>query len=195
MALSASTGFRVYKHGAGEFASPVSLTYKIANSTTLKLGDLVRVNTGGFLVRAATGEAPAGVLQGVIDANGTPPWTSFWVNNAGVTITNDDTIVSSSSNQTRSDNYIQGQIGFDPAGITLYYNDADSSLAATNLFQFFDVASSNQVTVGSASDANGQVQLISVDPDNDADLSKGLFRINENQFSMGLDTATAKNAA
>jgi len=194
MALSASTGFRVYQHGSGEISAPIFITFKIGNTVTLKLGDLVRVNTGGFLVRAASGEVPAGVLQGVVDQNGVPPWTAFWVNNAGVTITNDDTVVTSATNQTRTDNYLQGQIGFDPAGMTLFYNDADANLAATNLFQMFDVANSNQVTVG-GSEANGQVQLISIDPDNDGDASKGLFRINENQFSAGVDSATAKVAA
>jgi len=194
MALSASTGFRVYQHGSGEISAPIFITFKIGNTVTLKLGDLVRVNTGGFLVRAASGEVPAGVLQGVVDQNGVPPWTAFWVNNAGVTITNDDTVVTSATNQTRTDNYLQGQIGFDPAGMTLFYNDADAALAATNLFQMFDVANSNQVTVG-GSEANGQVQLISIDPDNDGDASKGLFRINENQFSAGVDSATAKVAA
>ena len=193
MALSASTGFRLY--GGIDVANQVLLKFKIANSTTLKLGDLVRVNTGGFLVRAASTEVVGGVLVGVTDKDGTPPWTAFWINNAGITITNDDTVVSSSTNQTRTDNYIQGQIILDPPGTVLYYNDADAALAATNLLQFFDVASSNQVTVGGASDANGQVQLIGIDPDNDGDASKGLFRINENQFSGGVDSATAKNAA
>ncbi len=193
MALSASTGFRLY--GGIDVADQVTLKFRVANSTTLKLGDLVRVNTGGFLVRCATGEVPAGVLQGFVDNNGVSPHSAFYVNNAGVTITNDDTLVTSSTNQTRTDNYLHGQVSFDPAGTTLWYNDADADLATTNIFQFFDVATGNQVTVGSASDANGQVQLISVDPDNDGDASKGLFRINENQFSSGIDTATAKNAA
>jgi len=193
MALSASTGFRLY--GGIDVANQVLLKFRVANSTTLKIGDLVRVNTGGFLVRAASGEVPAGVLQGVIDKDGTPPWTAFWVNNAGITITNDDTVASSATNQTRTDNYIQGQIAFDPAGEALWYNDASAALAATNLFQFYDVASGNQVTEATRSDANGQVQLVSLDPDNDGNASKGLFRINESQFNAGLDTATAKNAA
>ena len=67
--------------------------------------------------------------------------------------------------------------------------------AQTNLYQMFDVANGNQVTQSGASDSNGQVQLMKIDPDEDADVSKGLFRIHENQFGMGIDTGTAKVAA
>ena len=193
MALSASTGFRLY--GGIDVANQVLIKIRIGNSQTLTHGELVRVNTSGFVVTCATGESPAGGLVGFVDANGVPPHTAFWINNAGITISNDDTIVTSSTNTTRTDNFIYAQIQYDPAGTALWYNDADADLAATNLFQFYDVASGNQVTEATRSDANGQVQLVSLDPDNDANLSKGLFRINESQFNAGLDTATAKNAA
>jgi hypothetical protein len=66
----------------------------------------------------------------------------------------------------------------------LFFNDADDTLATTNLLQFFDLASAdpNTISVSSASDTAGQFQLVQLDPDGDADASKGLFKIAESQF-------------
>ena len=50
MAYSASTGFRFRKALSGKDI-PSTLEFRVANSSTLKIGDAVRVNTGGFLVR------------------------------------------------------------------------------------------------------------------------------------------------
>jgi hypothetical protein len=193
MALTASTGFRLYK--GQDMDNQVLLNFRIANSSTVRIGDIVRINTGGFAVRALTGEIFAGVVQGIVDESGVPPFTAFYIDKSGSTITGDDTIATSSSNQTRA-NYQNVQIIFDPAGQFLYYNDADNDLASTNLLQTFNIASSNQVTFSGASDTTSkQVQLVSIDPDNDGDLSKGLFRITMSQFGLGPDEATTKNAA
>jgi len=37
--------------------------------------------------------------------------------------------------------------------------------------------------------------LVQIDPDGDADLSKGLFRIVEGQLAIGIDQGTAKVTA
>lgn len=203
MAQSAGTGFRFFKSLSGQAEAPTPIPIRIANSSTLRIGDLVRVNTSGFVVGAGTGGAVAGVLVGFVDEKGINPF-SLGYNRGGVTLTNDDTLATSSSNQTRAD-YIRAEVIVDPAGDILWLNDADSSLAQTNIFQYFDVDSNNrQVTVSSASDANGQLQLVMWDPEGSsniaaniqsADASKGAFRIAENQFGIGLDSATAKVAA
>jgi hypothetical protein len=171
---------------------------KVANSTTIRIGDLVRVNTGGFVVPAATGEVVAGVCTGFVDENGKNILGQGLTNTTGHTPTGDDTVATASNNQTRA-SFVQAQVVIDVSGQILWKNKADSALAQTNLFQFFDVASGRQVTVGSAGDANGQVQLIQLDPDAtggaSADTTMGLFRLNETQFNAGVDTATAKIAA
>ena len=191
MAYTASTGFRFRKTIYGK-DTPATLSFRLANSMTVKIGDLVRLNTGGFLVRCETTEVPLGVMVGIVNQSGLNPF-ALGVNSASATLTPDDQVTSSSTNQTAA-SYLQGEVVIDPAGECLWYNDSSSTLAQTNLLQFFDVANGNQVTVG-GDEANGQVQLIQIDPDGDGDASKGLFRINENQFSAGIDTATAKNAA
>lgn len=194
MAYTAATGFRFRKSLSG-LEHPSTMDVILAGSATVKIGDLVRVNTSGLLVRCETGEVPAGVLVGIVDKNGINVFSPRASGTTGATLTPDDQVATASTNATDATKYLKGQVVMDPAGDCLWYNDSDNTLAQTNLFQMFDVANGNQVTVGSAGEANGQVQLIEIDPDGDGDASKGLFRINENQFSAGIDSATAKNAA
>lgn len=203
MAYTASTGFRYWRSLSGAQHAPAPVPIRIANSTTLRVGDAVRVNTGGFVVTAAAGQAIAGVCVGFIDETGITPF-SLGYNRAGLTLTGDDTVATSSTNQTRAD-YLRAEVIIDPAGDMLWLNDADADLAQTNVFQFYDSdANGRQITGSTNLDTNGQWQLIMWDPqgtsnipDNPAtaDASKGAFRINENQYGMALDSATAKNAA
>lgn len=195
-----STGFYRYKNLSGTDAAS-TIDVRVANSVTLDLGDAVRVNTSGFLDTADAGETVAGILQGfkVITAgnvDGVNPF-SLGADVTGLTLTDDYRIAVSASNQTRTDAYLVGVVEIDPAGSILYYNDADEDLDATDDFAYFDVVSGSegQIDASTVSNANGQFQLVSRDPDNDGNASKGLFRINESQFTAGLDTATAKRAA
>lgn len=204
MAYTASTGFRFWRSLSGAQHAPQPIPIRIANSTTLRVGDAVRVNTSGFVVTAAAGTALAGIVVGFEDEKGINPFSLGYGSRGGYTLTGDDTVTTSSTNQTRT-NYLNAQIIVDIAGDLLWLNDADGDQAQTNLFQFFDSdANGRQITQSSASDANGQWQLMVWDPqgasnipDNPvaADASKGAYRINENQFLGGLDSATAKNAA
>lgn len=197
MAYTAATGFRYYGSISGMTTTPVPMLIRAGNSQTIRIGDLVRINTSGLVVACATGEVVGGVCTGLTDQNGVNVLGQGITNDTGATLTGDDTVTTASTNSSRA-NYVQVEVIMDVVGDILWLNDADSDLAQTNLFQFFDVASGRQVTVG-GSDANGQVQLIRLDPEATggatANASKGLFRINENQFSGGIDSATAKNAA
>mgnify|MGYP001572747944 FL=1 len=203
MAYTAATGFRYFKSLSGATAAPVPIPVRIANSTTLRVGDLVRVNTSGLVVTAGVGNPVAGVLAGFIDQSGVNPF-SLGYSGGGITKTGDDTLATSSTNTTRAD-YINAEVIVDVEGDLLWYNDADADQAQTNIFQYFDIDSvSRQVTQSTASDANGQLQLILWDPKGvsnvpgnvaAADASQGAYRIAENQFGIGIDSATAKNAA
>lgn len=204
MAYTASSGFRFYRTLSGA-DKPHPLPFRIANSTTLRVGDLVRVNNAGFLVASGDTGAVAGVLEGFVNKDGINPFSLGFSTASGATLTGDDTLATASDNQTATDDYIQGLVVVDPAGDVLWLNDADGDLAQTNVFQYFDSTSSGRtVSQSSASDANGQLQLILWDPQGTsnvpanpttADASKGAFRIAENQFGLGLDSATAKVAA
>lgn len=199
MAYSASTGFRYFRSLSGQGEMPTPLRIRVANSTTLRIGDAVRVNTSGFVVRAAAGNPIGGVCLGLVDNNGINVLGQGYGTGTGATLTSDDTLTTASTNQTKAV-AVFAEVAVDVSGDMLWLNDADSDLAQTNLFQFFDSdASGQQITVSSASDANGQWQLMELDPEASggatANASKGLFRIAENQFGLGIDTGTAKNAA
>ena len=195
---SGRKGFYYRKSLLGLTSEPVAMRVRLDNSATLTIGDAVRFNTSGLLELSINTEPVLGVLVGFTDnsgdakSGGINPLSSFYVNNTGATLTPDDTVVTASDNSTRT-NYLLGLVQVDPSGSALFYNDSDGTLAQTNLGQYFDVISTaDQISASSASDANGQWQLIDIDPDNDADASKGLFRINESQFSAALDSATSK---
>ena len=200
MAETANTGFKYYKSLSGNMAAPTSIPFRIANSTTLRLKDAVRVNTSGFVVTAGVGEAIAGIVVGLEDENGINPFSlGYDTTGPSVTLAGDDQIATSSSNQT-SAHYMNARVVIDPAGDILWLQKADAALTATRLFQYFDLDSNGrQVTVSTGGDANGQVQLIALDPEatggKTADTTMGAFRIAENQFGLSLDSATAKNAA
>ena len=204
MAYTAATGFRFWRSLSGETHAPQPIPIRIANSTTLRVGDAVRVNTAGLLVAAGVGAAIAGVLVGFEDESGINPFSLGYGSRGGLTLTGDDTLATSSTNSTRAD-YINGQVIVDVSGDMLWTNDADADQAQTNLFQFFDSDSvGRQVTQSTAGDANGQWQLMVWDPKGvsnipynpvAADASQGAYRIAENQFGIGIDTGTAKNAA
>lgn len=196
MAKTANKGF-FFREGLNGLEHVGHMEVILAGSATVTVGDLVRVNTSGLLVTCATGEVVGGVLTGIVTKDGTSAFSPRAESTAiaGATITGDDTITTASDNATNAAKNLKGVFIPDVSGQLLFFNDADNTLAQTNLFQHFDVANGDQVTFGSASEANGQVQLIAIDPDGDGDVSKGLFRIAENQFGIGIDSATAKTAA
>lgn len=199
MALSSGTqGFYYRGSLLGVEASPVNIDVIIDDSATLTVGDAVCIDQDGFLDVVAAGGSVLGILQGVVDRNGINVFeTGRATGTDGSTLTGDDTITVSSTNTSDATRNLKGRVALALPGNSKWYNDADGSLAQANLFQFFDTdATGDQIATGTASDANGQFQLIEIDPDGDADASKGIFIVNEAQVGPSpLDTATAKIAA
>lgn len=162
-------GFHYRKNLDGSAYSPTNLSVTAKASTTYQVGDLIRINTSGTASLVAATEGIAGVVTGVTDVNGlakTP--------DSGTT----DTWTTASSTTDK--------VFFIPALPNyLFYNDSSGTLAATNLFQYFDVSDENNVDQSSATDtATAQVRLIEIDPDHDGDASKGLFQIVESQLAQ-----------
>ena len=203
MAYTAGTGFRFWRSLSGAQHAPAPIPVRIANSTTLRVGDIVRINTSGLLVANGATNPAAGVLVGFQDQNGISPF-SLGYNKGGVTLTGDDTLATSATNTTRTD-FIMGQVIVDVSGDILWLNDSDANLAQTNLGQYCDLDSnSRQAAMSSPSDATGVLQLLVIDPKGTtiepnnpetADASVGAFRIARNQYGVLVDSATAKLAA
>ncbi len=194
MARTNSKYFEYRKNLNGLGSAPTPLKVKVANSTTIKLGQMARVNTSGFAVPAGVGNASIGVVTGLVDNNGVPVDSFGYTGQTGHSNSGDDTVVTASNNQTRT----LAVFAFITVGLEsiLYFNDASGDLAQTNLMQLFDVAStSDQIDQSTASDTNGTYQLIELDPDNDGDLSKGLFRVAEPQLLGYHGNASALNQA
>src|SRR3990167_285089 len=97
MAYSATTGFRFRKSLSGKDL-PTALDIRAASSATLKIGDAVRVNTSGLLVRSGAGGPFAGILVGLVNQDGINPF-SLGADAAGATLTEDDQVVTSSTNE------------------------------------------------------------------------------------------------
>lgn len=194
MARTNSKYFEYRKNLSANGAAPTPVKIKVANSTTIKIGQMARVNTAGFIVPNGAANPCLGRVAGLIDNNGVPVNSFQYGGATGHTNSGDDTVVTASDNQSRAVAvYAEIEVGLESV---LFYNDANGDFADTNLLQFFDlVSTSDQVDQASASDANGVMQLVQLDPDGDGDLSKGLFKVNESQLNGALDSATAKIVA
>lgn len=194
MARTNSKYFEYRKNLNGVGSTPTPLKVLVANSTTLKLGQMARVNTGGFAVPVGVGNAAIGAVSGLVDNNGIPVNSFGYTGQTGHTNSGDDTVVTASNNQTRA-LAVYAMITVALESI-LYFNDASSDLAQTNLMQLFDVVStSDQIDASSASDTSGTYQLVELNPDNDGDASKGLFRVAEPQLLGYHGNATSLNQA
>ena len=148
---------------------PTLLYFIINNSSTITLGDAIMIDSNGHAVVATTGEEVAGIAAQVVDANGIPVEPD-----SGTT----DTYTVDSDNETVK----KYQVGLIVSPFALFSNDSSGTLATTNLMQFFDLTDEDTINASSANDDKGQFQLVGLDPDNDADASKGLFRIAESML-------------
>jgi hypothetical protein len=145
------------------------------DSTEFQKGDLIRVDADGNAALVTAGNLVLGVVLAVVDRNGLPVDPD-----SGTT----DTWTTDSDNTTDATKYYEVQ--YIPAlGNYLFYNDADSSLTASMMFQYFDVNDENDVDGESGSDSTiSTVRLIERDPDGDGDASKGLFQIVESFWAQ-----------
>lgn len=162
------TGFELRKSLGGS-ETPQLLYFIVDNSDTITIGDAVMLNTDGHVVVATAGEEILGIVAQVVDANYLPIDPDSGTTN---------TYTVDSDNETVD----QVMVGVYVSTDLLFANDSSGTLATTNLMQFFDLTDENNIDQSSASDASGQFQLVGLDPDNDGDASKGLFRIAESML-------------
>lgn len=171
-------GFKFRKTLRGDGVVPAELQIIGANSIVFQVGDLIRINTGGFAALATAGDLILGVVTGVVDTNGgrIDPDSALLF----------DTFTMAADNQTVASKKVR----YIPAlADYLFYNDSDDTLSQTKLMQYFPINDENDVdgTTGNDTVLN-TVRLIEIDPDGDADASKGLFQIVESfwaQNAMG----------
>jgi hypothetical protein len=164
------SGFSYRKNIDGSSQSPTNKSLLAAASVVFQVGDLIRVNTSGYAALVTAGDLVLGVVTGVTTKDGTPLTPDSGTQD---TYTMASTNVSDATKNYRV-HYIPALPNY------LFYNDADSDLTQAMLFQYFNVNDENDVDGGSGSDSTlSTVRLIEIDPDGDADASKGLFQIVE----------------
>lgn len=168
---------------------PATPKFILGDSRTFSVGDAVRLDTSGLLKRcASTDPAILGIVAGLYDQNGEVGVFSPRIAGqaiTGATLTPDDTLATASDNSTNGAKKLTARVILDPAGVILFRNVSNGSLAQTNVGQFFNLSASNagQIDQASASDTSGQLQLVELDPDGDGDVTKGLFRIVQSQLA------------
>lgn len=140
------------------------------DSTTYTLQRLVTVNTDGHVANVTSSdEKIAGVLVGFVGPNG-----------ESVDFDSGSKVAVTTDSDNTSDEQIHGIVDI---GREIWIQlDADSTLAQTNIFQYFDLNNNIQVDVADASDSNGAVQLLKIDPEGTGDESMGLYRIADHQL-------------
>lgn len=200
MARTNSKYFEYAKNLNGSVSSPTPVKILIANSATVKLGQLARVNTAGLIVQADTSHAVLGRIVGFIDNYGTPvdafmyPIAQTGHTNVASVAGINDTITTASNNATRAI-AVYAEVEVATEGI-LYYNQSNGNLTQANLLQFFNlVSTADQVDQATASDSSGQVQLIQLDPLSAGDLTAGLFRVAIPQLMGQIGNSTALRVA
>ena len=186
-------GFFPYRTEGGATGGEVR-DFIIENSATITLGDVVDV-TAGFAGLAGAATRSMGVVIGLVkdigggqrvpldqDASGSVSGTRS--GNAGNI--GSETYVAASDNQTVDK--VMARVIVDPS--MEYYNDADGDLAQADVGTYHDlVAASDQIDQSSGSvaqegDATNGWILLEIDPHNDDDSSKGIFRNTKSQLSM-----------
>lgn len=167
------SGFKFRKSLRGDGVVPAELQIIGANSVVFQIGDVIRINTGGFAALFTAGDLVLGVVTGVVDKNGgrIDPDTNTL-----------DTYTLASDNQTVA----QKKVRYIPAlQDYLFYNDSDDTLAQANLMQFFPLNDENDVNGSSSSDSTlDTVRLVEIDPDGDGDASKGLWQFVESFWAQ-----------
>lgn len=169
---------------------PAIWEFIIANSQTITIGDLVRVNTSGYVARVTAASNQAiGVCTGIVDRNGISVFSDRAIGLDGVTSKTESGITVSSTNQSNDQRNIKVQVMLDSTGDILWFNDANADLTQSNLLQSGQLGTytSGLQTVGVSTlndtmDIGLEIQLIKRDPDGDADASKGLWRITNTQL-------------
>ncbi|QGH72317.1 MAG: hypothetical protein [Podoviridae sp. ctg2L5] len=179
MALTSGTkGFYFRKNMEGDASHPPYADFIIGNSKTITLGDAITLS-GGYAQAASTNGRVVGVAVAIVDKNGLPVHGFSSHADHDGTVTGDDTFVSASDNAT--DKMVKVRVMMARSG-DLYYNDADADLAQANIGSYFDMNSgADEIDVATAT-TSGVWQLVEIDPDNDSDASKGLFRVAERYF-------------
>lgn len=158
--------------------NPATIDVIIQNDATITTGDAVDINTAGGCQPADAGDAVFGIVVGLVTQAGIPLASADSGDYDGTYtagVYGAETYVAASDNLT--DKQIKAKVIADP--FALFMNDTAGDLVQADDLQFFDLAEEYQIADQNGHATTGAFFLWKRDPDDDADASKGLFRIAE----------------
>jgi hypothetical protein len=181
-------GFYPYRTLRGD-TTGATKDFLIENSATITLGDDVDV-TAGYAGLTGASARSMGIVIGFYRDLGNGQKISLSANAAGTLSTG---VRSGNQGVTGSDTFVAGSdnVTIDKVGVTVvidpemeYYNDANATAALTaakvgtyfNNVSASDQIDSNTSAVFDESDATEQWILLEINPHNDGDTSKGIFK-------------------
>lgn len=172
----------------GQFSGaqdPVTKLIPIANSATVKVGDVLKMQafaSGGGCTRATAGSLVLGVCVGIVDKNGIDLTNTSTANYDGTWTSSTNTYVASADNMT--DKVVKALVVVDKDSV--WYNDSAGDLAIADEWKHFDLTDQDQIANQNGADAAGAFVLVKRDPDGDGDASKGLFIISESELDYAV---------
>ncbi|OGO14231.1 MAG: hypothetical protein A2Y53_03755 [Chloroflexi bacterium RBG_16_47_49] len=152
--------------------NPVLENLIIANSQTITIGDAISMS-GGYVIVGTSSTRIYGVVVGIVTNKGIDLDSAKADEYDGTWTSSSNTYVATSDNVT--DKKIRAVVCPDP--YALWYNDSDGDHVAADLKLFIKLADEDQIDESETSATVGQFQVWKLDPDGDADASKGLYRI------------------
>lgn len=180
-------GFFPYRTLGGQTGGEV-WDFIIENSATITLGDMVDV-TAGYANIAGAAARIMGVVVGIgkklengqvvpLDQDAAGSVSGTRSGNAGNI--GSETYAAASDNATVDK--VVARVIIDPQ--MTYYNDADGALAQAQVGTYYELlAASDQVDQSETTTYSAQLILLEIDPHNDSDASKGIFKIVESQLT------------
>ncbi|MCR4263659.1 MAG: hypothetical protein NUV98_02985 [Candidatus Roizmanbacteria bacterium] len=164
-------GFSLRGHILGA-QNPILEYLIISDSDTIAVGDAVSMSAG-FVIPATSSTRVYGICVGLVNNKGIDLQSAPTSTYDGTYTDSSQTYVATSDNTT--DKKVKAVVCPDP--FALWYNDSSGTLTTAHLKTFFNLTDKDQVDQGTSSATIGQVQLWKLDPDEDSDASKGLFKL------------------
>jgi len=156
---------------------PAKVTLPILGSQTITVGGAVKI-TGGYVAAGTAGTKMLGICVGLVDKNGIDLANTKQALDGTYTPGAIGTEAYAAASDNVTDQMIKAVVIIDKDAV--FMNDtADTSIDPANMYGFYNLTSATQLADFTAGQVAGQMQLVGLDPDGDADASKGLFRIAE----------------
>ena len=164
-------GFRLRGHLLGA-QNPAQTEVIIDNEEVMTIGDAITM-VAGFAVPCGADDRIFGIVTGIITNAGIDLDSCDADDYDGTWVSSTNTYTAAANNETVKK--VKVRVIADP--YALFYNDANGTLTQAMEFLHFSLTDEDQIAYDSSSATVGEMQLWKRDPDGDADLSKGLFRI------------------